>query len=177
MSECVLQCGTVARLREGRVFLAGDAAHTFSLTTGQGMNCGMQDAYNLAWKLALCHKQLGKPLLLDSYAEERLPVARALLDVAGTPDLVATAHPQAENSAGLHDSLLGFLTAIGLLQRRAEHNLSALEVGYRQSPIVAQDQATHVSTEREEGAANRRRDWLDFGHDPVRASALSMRRS
>ncbi|MFF1822297.1 FAD-dependent oxidoreductase [Kribbella sp. NPDC058245] len=62
----------VERYREGRVFLAGDAAHIHSPAGGQGMNTGIQDAYNLGWKLAL-----GAPL--DTYEHERRPVAAGVL--------------------------------------------------------------------------------------------------
>jgi len=68
----------VDRYRVGRVFLAGDAAHVHSTAGGQGMNTGMQDAYNLGWKL--CAALSGAPAsLLDTYEEERLPVAAWLL--------------------------------------------------------------------------------------------------
>ncbi|MGE3875419.1 MAG: FAD-dependent monooxygenase [Parvibaculaceae bacterium] len=63
-----------SRYREGRVFIAGDAAHIHPPTGGQGMNTGIQDAYNLAWKLALVVKGAGRPELLDSYDAERRPV-------------------------------------------------------------------------------------------------------
>jgi 2-polyprenyl-6-methoxyphenol hydroxylase-like FAD-dependent oxidoreductase len=65
--------------RLGRCFLIGDAAHIHSPVGGQGMNTGLQDAYNLAWKLAsvINKKTTGK--LLDSYAAERMPVAKKLL--------------------------------------------------------------------------------------------------
>jgi 2-polyprenyl-6-methoxyphenol hydroxylase-like FAD-dependent oxidoreductase len=65
--------------RDQRCFLIGDAAHIHSPVGGQGMNTGLQDAYNLAWKLAgVINKQL-KPDILNSYAEERMPVAKDLL--------------------------------------------------------------------------------------------------
>jgi 2-polyprenyl-6-methoxyphenol hydroxylase-like FAD-dependent oxidoreductase len=68
----------VSRYRIGRIFLAGDAAHVHSPAGGQGMNTGIQDAYNLGWKLERVLK--GAPdSLLDSYEEERLPVAAAVL--------------------------------------------------------------------------------------------------
>jgi 2-polyprenyl-6-methoxyphenol hydroxylase-like FAD-dependent oxidoreductase len=67
------------RFRGQRCFLIGDAAHIHSPVGAQGMNTGLQDAYNLAWKLAGVVKGQIKPTILDSYAEERMPVAKALL--------------------------------------------------------------------------------------------------
>ncbi|MGQ4514353.1 FAD-dependent monooxygenase [Streptomyces sp. DW26H14] len=66
------------RFREGRVFLAGDAAHIHSPAGGQGMNTGIQDAYNLGWKLAAVGAG-ASPDLLDSYGAERRPVAAGVL--------------------------------------------------------------------------------------------------
>ncbi len=71
----------VSRYRIGRVFLAGDAAHVHSPAGGQGMNTGIQDAYNLGWKLERVLK--GAPdSLLDTYEEERLPVAAGVLGLS-----------------------------------------------------------------------------------------------
>ncbi|GCE88924.1 monooxygenase FAD-binding [Komagataeibacter diospyri] len=69
--------------RAGRVFVAGDAAHVHSPAGGQGMNTGMQDAFNLAWKLALVERQAASPDLLDSYSIERSAVARQVLSDSG----------------------------------------------------------------------------------------------
>ncbi|MBU3887901.1 FAD-dependent monooxygenase [Methylosinus sp. KRF6] len=66
-------------LRKGRVFLLGDAAHIHSPESGQGMNAGVQDAINLAWKLAAVVKGVASPELLDSYEDERLPIMRAIV--------------------------------------------------------------------------------------------------
>jgi 2-polyprenyl-6-methoxyphenol hydroxylase-like FAD-dependent oxidoreductase len=71
----------VDRYRAGRVFLAGDAAHVHSPAGGQGMNTGIQDAYNLAWKLAAVRGGAA-PELLDSYEAERLPIAAWVLGVS-----------------------------------------------------------------------------------------------
>ncbi|MEZ5987794.1 MAG: FAD-dependent monooxygenase [Planctomycetota bacterium] len=68
-----------ARFRDGRCFLLGDAAHIHSPVGAQGMNTGLQDAYNLGWKLALVCAGRARAALLDTYEEERLPVARRLL--------------------------------------------------------------------------------------------------
>jgi 2-polyprenyl-6-methoxyphenol hydroxylase-like FAD-dependent oxidoreductase len=71
----------VSRFRVGRVFLAGDAAHVHPPAGGQGLNTGVQDAYNLGWKLA--HVLRGGPdSLLDTYEAERLPVAAAVLGLS-----------------------------------------------------------------------------------------------
>lgn len=71
---------SAARFRDRRCFLLGDAAHIHSPVGAQGMNTGLQDAYNLGWKLTMVIKNQAKPALLDSYEEERIPVARALLN-------------------------------------------------------------------------------------------------
>ncbi|PXX79240.1 FAD-dependent monooxygenase [Rivihabitans pingtungensis] len=64
-------------LRQGRCFIAGDAAHLVSPIGGTGMNAGMQDAFNLAWKLSLCLRGQALAALLDSYEPERLEAVRA----------------------------------------------------------------------------------------------------
>ncbi|WP_326671775.1 FAD-dependent monooxygenase [Streptomyces sp. NBC_01257] len=70
------------RYRVGRVFLAGDAAHVHSIAGGLGMNTGIQDAYNLGWKLARVASGRADPALLDTYEEERLPIAADALDLS-----------------------------------------------------------------------------------------------
>jgi 2-polyprenyl-6-methoxyphenol hydroxylase-like FAD-dependent oxidoreductase len=87
--------------RRGRVFIAGDAAHIHPPTGGQGMNTGIQDAYNLAWKLALVLQGAAPEALLDSYEAERRPVGANVIartraasegygrEPGGTPDRLA----------------------------------------------------------------------------------------
>jgi len=72
----------VERYREGRIFLVGDAAHRFPPTGGLGLNTGVQDAHNLAWKLAAVEAGWAPVALLDSYDAERRPVARENADVS-----------------------------------------------------------------------------------------------
>src|SRR6187455_1492671 len=69
-----------ARFRDRRCFVLGDAAHIHSPVGAQGMNTGLQDSYNLGWKLALVVQGRAAASLLDSYEEERMPVARRLLE-------------------------------------------------------------------------------------------------
>ena len=72
------------RLRDGRVFLAGDAAHVVPPNGGFGGNMGIQDALNLAWKLAAVVKGEAGPALLDSYEAERLPLCELTVEQAYT---------------------------------------------------------------------------------------------
>ena len=78
-SRIGVQHRVAARFRQGRLFLAGDAAHACSPATGQGMNAAIQDAANLGWKLAFAVTRPGNGPLLDSYDLERRPVARQVL--------------------------------------------------------------------------------------------------
>ena len=76
----------------GRVLLAGDAAHVHSPAGGQGMNTGMQDAANLAWKVALVQRGAADPSLLETYQSERHPVGAAVVKQSGAMLKVAMAH-------------------------------------------------------------------------------------
>ena len=69
----------VSTFRHGRCFLAGDAAHIHSPVGAQGMNTGLQDAHNLAWKLAMVISSQAQPNVLETYTEERLPIAKSLV--------------------------------------------------------------------------------------------------
>jgi 2-polyprenyl-6-methoxyphenol hydroxylase-like FAD-dependent oxidoreductase len=63
------------RFQQGKILLAGDAVHLFTPTGGFGMNTGIEDAFNLSWKLAACVQGWAGPRLLESYEQERLPIA------------------------------------------------------------------------------------------------------
>ncbi|MGV9853239.1 FAD-dependent monooxygenase [Streptomyces sp. NPDC003442] len=82
VSHWVLEGVLAERYRLGRVFLAGDAAHRHPPTTGLGLNTAIQDAHNLAWKLAAVIKEQAAPALLDSYELERQPVGARNVDWA-----------------------------------------------------------------------------------------------
>jgi 2-polyprenyl-6-methoxyphenol hydroxylase-like FAD-dependent oxidoreductase len=154
------------RLR--RALLAGDAAHIHSPVGGQGMNTGIQDAFNLAWKLALVVKGAAHESLLDSYEAERLPVAKALL--AGTDramqGMELAVGLRSPIATALRNQLMGFVTGLEVLQARALRTLSMLDVGYRESPIVKQDRIAMWranvarSAESEQPSLG---DWTAFG--------------
>ena len=102
----------VSQFRVGNVFLAGDAAHVHSPAGGQGLNTGIQDAYNLAWKLAT-----GDEALLDTYEAERLPVAAGVLGIS------TRLHRRAV--AGDDDAM-----------RRDDPALRQLQLSYRGGPLA-----------------------------------------
>ncbi len=168
MAEYTIHCRMVSEFRVGRVFLAGDAAHSFSPATGQGMNCGMQDAHNLAWKLALVHKGLGRLSVLDSYAAERAPATRALLQITdsatrGLQELLTLFNPVARE---LGHRLLRFVASLGLVQHRVSRSLSMLDVGYHKSPLVDQNHEARAVMGDEAGEPISLHAWLDFERGP-----------
>jgi hypothetical protein len=131
----------VDRYRVGRVFLAGDAAHVHSPAGGQGMNTGIQDAYNLGWKLALVLEGKASDQLLDTYEEERLPVARSVLrgsDVGHS--VVFSGHPVMRV---LRERVLAPLLQVGAVHRLILDRAAELGVGYRNGAL-AQDHAAPV---------------------------------
>jgi 2-polyprenyl-6-methoxyphenol hydroxylase-like FAD-dependent oxidoreductase len=119
--------------RKGRVFLAGDAAHIHSPAGGQGMNTGMQDAFNLAWKLRLVIEGVAKPTLLDSYSPERSTVGETVLRNAGRLTEAATLrNPIAQ---GLRNTILKFAAGFPALQHRIADQLSEMDIAYPGSPL------------------------------------------
>ena len=104
LSEFVINERLVPQYRVGRAFLAGDAAHVHSPAGGQGMNTGMQDAVNLAWKLALAQGRDDCEQLLDSYHEERHVIGKKV--VAETSQMI--------HMAMVHNPLLLKLRAFAM---------------------------------------------------------------
>jgi 2-polyprenyl-6-methoxyphenol hydroxylase-like FAD-dependent oxidoreductase len=129
----------VDRFRVGSCLVAGDAAHIHSPAGGQGMNTGIQEACNLAWKLGLLHAGVARDPegLLDSYEAERRPIA---LDVLRGTDLVTRAvtlrNPLLES---LRNRLASFLSEFDFVRHRISVGISELGANYRKSPIVAED--------------------------------------
>ena len=122
--------------RVGRAFLAGDAAHIHSPAGGQGMNTGLQDAYNLAWKIALTMKGIVKPRVLDSYAEERHSVGRQVLRTTDAMTrLLELRNPVV---TAIRDRVVSALSSTEVFQSMASRNMSELAVNYRNSPIVGE---------------------------------------
>jgi 2-polyprenyl-6-methoxyphenol hydroxylase-like FAD-dependent oxidoreductase len=120
------------------VFLAGDAAHIHSPAGGQGMNTGLQDAANLAWKLALVIKGIAPLSLLQTYTQERLPVGRTLLKTTDRFFSVAT-NPK-KWVAHLRNLILPTAAKIVFSQagirRWAFHFVSQLGIQYSPNPYL-----------------------------------------
>jgi 2-polyprenyl-6-methoxyphenol hydroxylase-like FAD-dependent oxidoreductase len=125
------------RFRDRRCFLLGDAAHVHSPVGGQGMNTGLQDAYNLAWKLALAVAGRAGDSLLDSYAQERRAVAQNLL---GSTDRAFTLLVSDSAFAGLFRTHI-FARAVALAMRfsrvreRVFRTVSQIGIHYRASAL------------------------------------------
>ncbi len=124
----------VANFRKLRVFLAGDAAHIHSPAGGQGMNTGIQDSFNLAWKLALVVRGRAPAALLASYNNEREPIAKGVLNLTDRITRVATLSNPIVKTA--RDFLLQFVGGIGVLEEKFADRMSELTVNYRSSAIV-----------------------------------------
>jgi hypothetical protein len=123
----------VAEYRRGRVFLAGDAAHIHSPAGGQGMNTGMQDTWNLAWKLALVQSGQARPTLLDSYSPERGEVGEMVLRNAAMLTRAATLrNPVAQF---LRNRAVGVLGLLPAFRRAFVRNLAELNIHYPHSPL------------------------------------------
>jgi 2-polyprenyl-6-methoxyphenol hydroxylase-like FAD-dependent oxidoreductase len=127
-----------ARYRSGRVFVAGDAAHVHSPAGAQGMNTGIQDAWNLGWKLALVAHGVADPGLLDSYESERLPVGRFVLRFTDRASSVATANGAFVRlmRTRIAPRLLPLLLRIRKGRAFGFRTLSQLAIRYRDSPAV-----------------------------------------
>jgi len=142
MSSFTINERKVADYRAGRVFLAGDAAHVHSPAGGQGMNTGMHDAFNLAWKLALVARGLcaAEPLL-RSYSTERSAVAKLVLDATGRATTMALMRGEAKQSIRNHVAslVLGFAP----VRHMMANVLSEVAVGYPDSPLNSSHDFEH----------------------------------
>jgi 2-polyprenyl-6-methoxyphenol hydroxylase-like FAD-dependent oxidoreductase len=123
--------------RVNRCFLIGDAAHIHSPVGGQGMNTGLQDAYNLAWKLALVINKKCGGALLESYAAERMPVAKTLLTYTDRAFNLAISQNFFAQTFRLHilPRLLRMLWQKERIKRLFFKALSQTGISYRDSQI------------------------------------------
>jgi 2-polyprenyl-6-methoxyphenol hydroxylase-like FAD-dependent oxidoreductase len=132
----------VEHYRSGRVFLAGDAAHVHSPAGGQGMNTGMQDAFNLTWKLAMVSRGLCSPEpLLSSYSIERSHIAKLILEFTGRATAASLVRGPVKQYIRNHVASLIF--GFAPVQHAMTNVLSEITVGYSDSPLNGHQQPTH----------------------------------
>ncbi|HEX5182089.1 MAG TPA: FAD-dependent monooxygenase [Allosphingosinicella sp.] len=127
----------VERLRLGRIFLAGDAAHIHSPIGGQGMNTGLDDVWNLAWKLDFAVRGFARQQLLDSYDIERSPIIRGVIEMT---DLMTKGLGTPSKAAQIaRDLAIPLLFRLRPFQHMMVQRLSHLGISYAASPIVLGD--------------------------------------
>ncbi len=152
----------IADYRAGRVFLAGDASHVHSPAGGQGMNTGMQDAFNLAWKLALVARGVCSPEpLLGSYGTERGAVGERVLKNAGR--LTAVAVMRGGIKQAIRNHVAGLVFGLAPVRSLLADTVTEISIGYAESPLNAK--GGHVSG----GPAAGERAPLRAGEAPVGA--------
>ena len=120
--------------RRGRVLLAGDAAHIHSPAGGQGMNTGMMDAHNLAWKLALVADGRAPDALLGTYGHERVPAASDVLEL--TDKIVGLLTMRSRAKRAVRDTVIPVMSRMPTVQRRGARKLSQLSLAYPSGLLV-----------------------------------------
>jgi 2-polyprenyl-6-methoxyphenol hydroxylase-like FAD-dependent oxidoreductase len=124
----------VEHYRSGRVFLAGDSAHVHSPAGGQGMNTGMQDAFNLAWKLALvCRGKAAAEPLLASYSAERSAVGEQVLKNAGR--LTSLALLRGDLKQSLRNHIASVIFGFAPIRNVMADAMTELSIEYPDSPL------------------------------------------
>jgi 2-polyprenyl-6-methoxyphenol hydroxylase-like FAD-dependent oxidoreductase len=131
-----------AHYRAGRVFLAGDAAHVHSPAGAQGMNTGIQDAWNLGWKLALVARGAAREALLDSYEPERMPVGSFVLRFSDRASSVAVSGSRIVRliRTRVAPRLVSLFVRLRWPRARGFRTISQLAIAYRDSPAVEEGQ-------------------------------------
>lgn len=134
LSQFTIHHRQIQQYRHNRIFFAGDAAHIHSPMGGQGLNTGIQDIYNLVWKLALVEKGKAKPELLDSYHEERFPIGHAVLKK--TDKMTRLIELENPVLMRLRNLLIKFLFSVRTIRNFIIRDTAELLISYAKSPIV-----------------------------------------
>ncbi|WP_338868062.1 FAD-dependent monooxygenase [Spirosoma sp. SC4-14] len=135
------------RFSAGRCFLAGDAAHIHTPAGGQGMNTGIQDAYNLAWKLAFVVTGQAAPALLETYNEERLANAQHLLKTTDQFFEIATADNWYTRffRDSIFPELAGLATRFDVTREFIFPTISMIAINYRENSLSDNQTANRLA--------------------------------
>lgn len=130
----------VNKFSEGKCFVAGDAAHIHSPAGAQGMNTGIQDAYNLAWKLALVIKGEASESLLDTYNEERLANAKRLLNTTDQMFELAAGSSWLMSfiRTTIFPPVAGFIASLESVSKRVFPLISQIGINYRKDELLSE---------------------------------------
>ncbi len=125
----------VKQYRVGRCFFGGDAAHVHSPAGGQGMNTGLQDTHNLAWKLALAVQgHVKDDTFLDSYHLERHPIAEEVLSkTGGATELLMLKNPLLQS---MRNHAMSFMLSLPVVQNKGRDTMSQSQINYREGPLA-----------------------------------------
>lgn len=157
----------VDRYRVGRALLAGDAAHVHSPVGGQGMNTGIQDAFDLAWRLALVVNEGAPEALLDAYAEERRAIGH--LALRDTDSATKIALLRAPLLARVRDAAASVAMSFGPFARHVAELTGELALAVPQGPFVRDDVASVLRADVGPSGVTERptvADWVELSSAP-----------
>ena len=135
----------VDRFSSGRCFVAGDAAHIHTPAGGQGMNTGIQDAYNLAWKLAMVLRHSADDKLLETYNEERLPNAKRLTETTDRMFNLAAGNDWfvALIRSTIFPPMAKYILSIDSIRKRFFILISQIGINYRDNSLSFHEEDRH----------------------------------
>lgn len=155
--ECIAR-----EFKKGHVFLAGDAAHTHSPAGGQGMNTGIQDGWNLAWKLAQVLKGEASVELLDSYNKERGGIAHDVLKRSGLITKVSTTSNKLVQL--LRNLGVGSMLSLDVVRAKIVNSLAQTDIYYADSPLIDSEQILYHGKTK---LPNSSMQWLLLSKDKI----------
>jgi len=162
-----------AKLRVRRIFIAGDAAHIHSPFGGQGMNTGLHDVWNLAWKLDLFLRRHGTEQLLESDSAERLPLIANV--IATTDRLTKVMGTPSRFAQMLRNAVIPMVSRLAPFQHAFVQRLSELGIAYADSPLVEGPGERYFedSMRGGEGIRSRFLVFANYDGEPTKTQAAS----
>ena len=160
-SFSIHECLT-SNFRNGHVFLAGDSAHSHSPSGAQGMNTGIQDSWNIAWKLAHVIKNEAADSLLDTYSTERRGIANDVIKRSGGLTKIATTNNKFIQL--LRNLGVGGILSIDLIRNKIVNSLQQTNICYQNSPLVNTEQVLYQNQTKFQNIGSK---WLLLTKDEI----------